>query len=83
MDVRIWVALGFLGVVVVVPLAFVLWARRAVMFSGRGVDYDGPVSPSEATGPPRGGLSEDESIQWNELTEVTWHLPARPGGGGD
>lgn len=76
-------ALCFAAVFLGIPFALVLWSRRARMHSGRSLNYDGPCETVEAPEAPTAGpeqqveLSQEEKESWDEITRVTWNLPAR------
>lgn len=75
------VCLGLAVFFLAAPVALVLWARSAKMFSGKMPDYDGP-SRKEAHLPQvaevrGGGLSSNESLAWDGLTRVAWNMASK------
>lgn len=85
MEAFVAVVLVFMLIGLLVPVALVIWSRRARMYSGSFGSYDGPlvrgsgkeaaVASGVVAGRSDGAvLSDDERASWEELTRVSWNL---------
>lgn len=87
MSVGVVLGLCFAGLFIGAPVLLVLWARRAQMYSGRHLSYDGPaelVNSAETAGhaqpapvepPDEGGPEEggpEEGVRLSPEEEAQW-----------